>query len=106
MTNLIERALEWIGFVAFASVTAMILYLIELHENGQKVTIYGAFLKAAGGGLAGAFMVLIGTALNWETLWIGIACGSVGAVGASFIRDLANTFIDAIKTALLARGGK
>lgn len=86
--------------------TALILYLIELHENNQKATFYGAVLKALGGGLAGAFMVLIGSALGWKPLWIGIACGSVGAIGASFIRDIANTFLSAAKAAIMARGGK
>ena len=101
---MIERALEWFGFVSFASATAAILYLIELHENGQKATLYGATLKGAGGGLAGAFMVLIGSALGWEPIWIGVACGSVGAIGAAFIRDLANAFVAAIKAAIMARG--
>jgi hypothetical protein len=104
LSAIIERALEWLGFVTFASATALILYLIELNENGQKATLYGATLKAAGGGLAGAFMVLIGGALGWEPIWIGVACGSVGAIGASFIRDLANTFVSAIKAAIMARG--
>jgi hypothetical protein len=88
----------------FAGATSLILYLIELHENGQRATFYGATLKALGGGLAGAFMVLIGTALGWESLWIGIAAGSVGAVGASFIKDLGNAFLAAVRNAILSRG--
>lgn len=90
--------------MGFAGATSLILYLIELHESGQKATFYGAILKLLGGGLAGAFMVLIGNALEWESLWIGIAAGSVGAVGASFIKDLGNAFLSAVRNAILSRG--
>ena len=56
MSQIIEKAIEWGGMVAFAAGTSVILYLIDLHENGQKVTWYGALIKMLGGGLAGAFV--------------------------------------------------
>lgn len=98
---IIDRAIEWSIMIMFASCTSVILYLIDLHENNQKATWYGALLKALGGGLAGAFAVLICAYLNWSQMATGIACGSVGAIGASFIRDIANTIVGALKAALL-----
>lgn len=101
MNDFLDRMIESIGLVLFASCTSVILYLIDCHEKNEKASWYTAFLKGLGGGLAGLFAMLICAYLEWGQYSTGIACGSAGAIGAAFIRDIANTIVGALKAAIL-----
>lgn len=99
----IERIIEWIWFAGLSSTSALILYLIEKHEKGHKPKVYEAFLRVLGGGLAGVVMIYIATWLEFPEPAMGAACGIVGAIGAGFIKDLADALADAVKKAITGR---